>query len=110
MPKKYMQWRQSFVRQARMLCHETIDVPFAMSVIFSTETGKMKPDRDNAKGAILDALQDAGIIANDRLYVSDLFGFIRKMEKNEIGPAIKIALVPWGEVSITQQCPTLEKP
>jgi Holliday junction resolvase RusA-like endonuclease len=44
-----------------------IDVPVEVEVVIRTKSGNMKPDIDNAAGAYLDALQAAGVIANDCL-------------------------------------------
>lgn len=67
MPRAYQEWRQEF----RWLCVERglcvrLDGPFAVAVVFVTPRGTMRPDLDNAIAAVLDAMQDAEVITNDR--------------------------------------------
>ena len=74
MPKRYVEWRSRVERIMRWRWHgsdtgtrEAIDVPVEVEVVIRTKSGNMKPDIDNAAGAYLDALQAAGVIANDGL-------------------------------------------
>jgi len=63
--KKYTDWRKRFVAlapKAKRPLRGSLD----MTVLFATKTGKMRPDLDNALAGVADALQDAGIIENDR--------------------------------------------
>lgn len=78
MPKAYQAWR----RQAESLiglslrdwAEEHLDTwralrngsDCSLSIVIETPTGRMRPDIDNAVGAIMDALQGAGVLANDR--------------------------------------------
>lgn len=65
MPKPYQQWRQKFCalvgRPPKPLAGH-----LAIAIRIYTKSGKMRPDLDNVVGAVLDALQDAQVIANDR--------------------------------------------
>jgi len=58
MPKAYQVWRKTFQELARPQYQgEPFTCPVYLAVIFSTKTGTMRPDIDNAAGAVLDALQ-----------------------------------------------------
>lgn len=66
MPANYTKWRKVFAAR----CYRPFQ-PFLgrISVIIRvyTKSGKMRPDLDNVVGAVLDAMQDAEVLANDRL-------------------------------------------
>ncbi len=68
MPRPYQAWRGRFVH----LVQQTHGLPapiadtFALKLTIVTKSGSMRPDLDNVAGAVLDALQDARVIANDR--------------------------------------------
>lgn len=71
MPKKYTEWKASFGRRARSIAGGgAIDGRFGIAGVIVTKSGKMRSDLDNSIGSILDALQDVGIIGNDRDCVS----------------------------------------
>lgn len=69
MPPEYMQWKQKL--GLLMLAHRhkatlPITEPIRICTTFYTPTGNCRSDIDNAHAAVLDALQDAGWINNDR--------------------------------------------
>lgn len=68
MPKQYTEWKKSFGARAKLLWApwHPIEGPFAIRITLGTKSGKMRSDIDNAAGSVLDALQDAGLIKNDR--------------------------------------------
>ncbi len=68
MSKRYTDWRKRFVFLTRSCANGIFPVPgpLSISVLVCTASGKMRPDLDNVGAACLDALQDAGVIANDR--------------------------------------------
>ena len=68
MPVKYSKWKAEFGTRAKLAWapFHPITGPFSMRVIFGTLTGKMRSDLDNCWGSVADALQDVGLIANDR--------------------------------------------
>ncbi len=70
MPKSYQDWRKRFCAHAKALATGIDDLPvpgpLSIIVIVYTKSGKMRPDLDNVGAACLDALQDAGVIENDR--------------------------------------------
>lgn len=66
MPPAYQAWRMDFVAAVNQQRWEPVTGPFAIVLRFVTKSGTMRPDLDNAVGACLDALQDAGVVANDR--------------------------------------------
>jgi len=66
MPKDYMLWKQKFGALARQKSNLCINGKFIIHISISTTSGKMRSDIDNAAGSVLDALQDVGIIENDR--------------------------------------------
>lgn len=68
MPIKYSKWKAEFGMRAKLAWapFHPITGPFSMRIIFGTLTGKMRSDLDNAFASVADALQDAGLIANDR--------------------------------------------
>ena len=70
MPKTYMAWKK---RLGFLLLNRRAEAPplpitsnIRISTVFHTKTGNCRCDLDNAHAAVLDALQDAGWIANDR--------------------------------------------
>jgi Holliday junction resolvase RusA-like endonuclease len=75
MPKRYEEWRAMVRLHAHLQLPRSTAIPLACPVAFrctfSTPSGKIRPDLDNAVGAILDAIQVPpaggwGLIANDR--------------------------------------------
>jgi Holliday junction resolvase RusA-like endonuclease len=67
MPPPYMRWKKA----AAMLMmpyrpEKPIDGPVFVGTYFATRTGNCQSDTDNAHSAILDVLQDAGFIHNDK--------------------------------------------
>ncbi len=68
MSKRYTDWRKRFCLHAKTFATglEPIPGPLSIIVIVYTKSGKMRPDLDNVGAACLDALQDAGVIENDR--------------------------------------------
>lgn len=88
MPPEYTEWKRDFGTHCRGV-KPFGGVGFGISVRFVTATGRMRCDLDNALGAVLDALQDAGIIQNDRFAES-----IQASKAKGPGPAIVIAIWP----------------
>ena len=88
MPRKYQEWRREFVGH----CEGSGQVsgPFALAVTFETKSGTMRPDLDNAAAAVLDALQDAEVIQNDR-NCRRLFAEVVKAKGNRIVVDIEAA-------------------
>lgn len=66
MPKAYQKWRQEFVKLCAVQPWQSVEGSFGITIRFLTKSGSMRPDLDNAAAACLDALQDAGVILNDR--------------------------------------------
>jgi Holliday junction resolvase RusA-like endonuclease len=65
MPKDYTDWKKNFGKQwPRPVT--AFDQTIHVETHFFTKTGNSRSDMDNAHAAVLDALQDAGIIVNDR--------------------------------------------
>jgi Holliday junction resolvase RusA-like endonuclease len=89
MPAHYQAWREKFAGYC-LGAREVVGT-FALTVAFRTKTGNMRPDLDNAVGAVLDALQDAKVIANDSACKS-LVAFLEKGHRSEI----TITLTPLG--------------
>lgn len=97
MPQPYLDWKGAFAYIARKdwakwltlngyPIPSVIDGPVAVTVTYTTPSGNMRPDLDNALGAVLDGLQDAGVIGNDS-QVRELSGRI------ETGPyAIRVGI------------------
>lgn len=72
MPLEYVDWKSDFGRLfiSNVLADGgkigVIDGRFRLSMRVQTPSGKSRSDLDNIVGAVLDSLQDAGIVANDR--------------------------------------------
>lgn len=69
MPPEYMQWKKRvgfLLLEHRNKAALPITGPIRVSTMFYTPTGNCRSDMDNAHAAVLDALQDAGWIVNDR--------------------------------------------
>lgn len=68
MPTAYRKWKKDFATRAKFAWSPwpLIAGEFRIKIIIGTISGKMRSDIDNAAGSVLDALQDAGLIANDR--------------------------------------------
>ena len=80
MPKKYTDWKKEFCERALIQAGgKNIFGRFGISGSIVTKSGKMRSDLDNSIGSILDALQDARIIGNDR----DCVSIIMELEQGE---------------------------
>ena len=68
MPSKYVKWKKDFATRAVFAWRPwpKITGSFSIKITIGTKSGKMRSDLDNSAGSVLDALQDAGLIANDR--------------------------------------------
>jgi Holliday junction resolvase RusA-like endonuclease len=78
MPKKYTDWKTEFGECAYIQAgSKHISGRFGISGSIVTKSGKMRSDLDNSIGSILDALQDVGIIGNDRDCVSINMGLVK---------------------------------
>lgn len=78
MPKAYQAWRRGAESLLGLSLRDWADGSIdtwralragawcSLSITIQTPTGRMRPDIDNAAGAIMDALQGAHVIANDR--------------------------------------------
>lgn len=67
MPKKYTDWKKEFGERALIQSgYRNMSGRFGIDGSIVTKTGKMRSDLDNSIGSILDALQDVGVIGNDR--------------------------------------------
>ncbi len=64
-PKKYEEWKKRFAALVKPF-HMVIEKNIGIDVIYLTRTGDMRPDLDNAIGAVWDALQQANYLGNDR--------------------------------------------
>jgi Holliday junction resolvase RusA-like endonuclease len=103
MPKDYQEWRDRFAWQARLEladfdCRGTATEPdpmtgrLSVSVEYRTASGNMRPDLDNALGAVLDALQPA-TISNDG-NVRELHGKVVKAKRQDCGITVTIEALP----------------
>lgn len=68
MPSAYSKWKKDFALRAKYGWGDSpaITNTFGIAIAIITKSGKMRSDIDNAAGSILDALQDAKLIGNDR--------------------------------------------
>ncbi len=93
MPNKYTKWKRDFAIRA---CFQwgpspPITVPFAIHIVLTTASGKMRSDIDNCAGSVLDSLQDAGLITNDR----DCRELMIRLERGKVaGIHVTIAEIP----------------
>jgi Holliday junction resolvase RusA-like endonuclease len=91
MPKAYMDWKKEFAVHAkaalspirRMLGNVEV------YVTFTTPTGNCRSDLDNCFGSVADALQDAGVIDNDRQIKSGSFAISGRKGKDRIDITIE---------------------
>lgn len=68
MPHDYQAWRAEFATHTRFQALGRRPLGwFAIGLTIGTPKGRMRPDLDNVLAAVLDALQDSGVIENDRL-------------------------------------------
>lgn len=65
MPKAYNLWRAAFVAEVKRQWDQP-PIDGAINVNIGFFCTSHRPDVDNSAGACLDALQDAGVFANDR--------------------------------------------
>ena len=68
MPSSYTKWKKDFAARAVFAWRPwpKITGPFSIKITIVTKSGKCRSDIDNCAGSILDALQDAKLIGNDR--------------------------------------------
>jgi Holliday junction resolvase RusA-like endonuclease len=89
MPPAYREWQRAFVWRAIGQHRGEYFGSLAIGVTIRTATGNMRPDVDNAAGAVLDALQDAGTIGNDS-QVRRLFVEVVKVKRQDVGITVTI--------------------
>lgn len=72
MPREYMRWRDEMANAIWAQAPETHAIgafchkePLAVRITWHTPTGNMRPDLDNAMGAVWDVLQSVDVIGND---------------------------------------------
>jgi Holliday junction resolvase RusA-like endonuclease len=71
MPAKYVAWKKKFADTAWHQARGSAIVgKFSCDITILTKTGNIRSDIDNAAGSVLDALQDRGIIKNDKGCIS----------------------------------------
>ena len=93
MPKPYVDWKYAFAARAKWQYNgEPIVGLLSVDVVFKTQTGSMRPDLDNAFGAVADALQEAGVIGNDRQIVG-LCCHVEKAKKPDVGIMVTIDVI-----------------
>ena len=82
MPSSYTKWKKDFALRARFQwgSEPAITAPFAIHIVLTTTSGKMRSDIDNCAGSVLDSLQDAKLIANDR----DCRELMIRLERGEV--------------------------
>lgn len=85
--KRYTDWRKKFCALAPK-SKRGMGGSLEVSIFFLTKTGKMRPDLDNAAAAVCDALQDAGVVINDR----DITDLHCGITKSDVAPAIQITI------------------
>lgn len=67
MPTKYRKWKADFCFHAKLQALDDVfDGNFHIILTVLTKTGRCPSDMDNCLGSVLDALQDCGIVANDK--------------------------------------------
>ncbi len=69
MPDSYTAWKKMFavlMLEHRHLTERPITGAIRIGTVFYTKNGNCRCDLDNAHASVLDALQDAGWIENDR--------------------------------------------
>jgi len=68
MPPSYVAAKRAAIVELRKAWGDrrTIMETVSVTILLITKTGNMRPDIDNAAGGVLDAMQDAGIIGNDK--------------------------------------------
>ncbi len=81
MPTAYRRWQASF-RSFLPRLSPPLHSRLGVSIVFATPSGRMRPDIDNAAGAVLDALQPQ-TIDNDRL-VDELRARVVKAKRTAI--------------------------
>lgn len=90
MPAGYMDWRKRFCALISPP-DAPIAGPLSIIVIVYTKSGKMRPDLDNVGAGVLDALQDAKVIVNDREAVRLTF----ILDKDKV-PGLDITVDQYG--------------
>jgi len=68
MPRSYVASKRAAVIEMRKAWGDrrTIMETVSVTILLITASGNMRPDIDNAAGGVLDAMQDAGILGNDK--------------------------------------------
>lgn len=96
MPRPYVEWRYDFAMRCRLRfadehgqLPQPIAKPVAVAIQYRTTTGNMRPDIDNAAGACLDGLQEAGLLANDS-QVRRLSVEVVKAKRQDVGITVEI--------------------
>lgn len=93
MPKPYVDWKYAFAARAKWQYNgEPLEGRLSVDVVFATQTGSMRPDLDNAFGAVADALQEAGVIGNDRQIVG-LSCHVEKAKKSDVGIVVTVDVI-----------------
>lgn len=89
MPPNYTAWRERFVLSCKDVPKVPLSGSLSLTLMILTKSGKMRPDLDNVTGAVLDALQDARVIGNDR----DVTCIYARIVKDKVpGIEVKVAL------------------
>jgi Holliday junction resolvase RusA-like endonuclease len=94
MPNKYVKWKKDFGLRAiyGWGASSKITKPFGIAIAIVTKSGKMRSDLDNCAGSILDSLQDAKLIGNDR-------------DCRQLSITLRKGVVPVIAVTITECAP-----
>lgn len=67
MPPAYRKWKADFCFHAKLQALDDVfDSNFHVILTVNTTTSRCPSDMDNCLGSVLDALQDCGIVANDK--------------------------------------------
>lgn len=85
LPPAYRKWKESVVALLLQSYRPTkpIEGPIAISTDFYTKTGNSRSDADNSHASILDALQDARIILNDRQVKQGSYAIYKSKDKTD---------------------------
>lgn len=92
----YRSWRGAVAAIARgqwlrpdFTMREPLTDPIAVSVTFKTASGLLRGDLDNGFAGLMDALQEAGVIENDRL-IRRLSAEVVKAKRSDCGITVRI--------------------